>query len=374
MVFNRQDIRKLLDGEMLSRPPVWPLLYLESCARRFGIPWISEVREDSLVRIDREAGFDRIHYLSLDMSCALLPLGPSLDRDVVEWDVDLEETHDRRKATSRLDTPHGQMVRVSSEAKGCAPQVHKHPVETAADLPKYEWYLDQWLANGERIVADHTHRLREYAGEADFLIVEGIGPLEMCCMTELVPRIYMMHDAPDEFFHAEEKTLDVSILQATTALKNGADAIIFGVRAAEIYSPQIFEEHLIRLLPKLADAIHDAGGYFFVHSCGLNTDFVQRGYYNRLGCDLFDGLGTPPEGDVVDLPHIRECLGKDMCTRGNVSVNKLATSTPEEVREITAKLLREIEGYRHIVAASCCINPATPWENITALVETVRGE
>ena len=97
--------------------------------------------------------------------------------------------------------------------------------------------------------------------------------------------------------------------------------------AMEGQPPYFFDEYLYEHYIPLADLIHSAGGYLWVHSCG-NSCHEQ---------ELFDDDG------------------------------------PQYVRDYTRNLFEAMAGNpRFIYSSSCNTSPRTPWPIILALHDAAR--
>ena len=75
-----------------------------------------------------------------------------------------------------------------------------------------------------------------------------------------------------------DKVVELDIQAVRSAAKHGVNGVIIyddmGMQHALFFSPKCFRELLKPFHKKLADAIHDAGMYYFVHSCGLVYDII----------------------------------------------------------------------------------------------------
>ena len=85
---------------------------------------------------------------------------------------------------------------------------------------------------------------------------------------------------------------------------------------------------------------------------------------------MFETLAPPPMGELEDLGWARKQLDPGICTRGNMDLEFLKTSTPAEIASRSAQILKETSGYRHIVGTADEILAGTPLENVKAMADS----
>lgn len=94
---------------------------------------------------------------------------------------------------------------------------------------------------------------------------------------------------PDNVRRYLDRVTDLSVKAIERAAKNGADgAIIYddlGMQHAMFFSPETFRTLFKPYYKKLADALHNNGMDFFVHSCGKVTDIIPD--FIDAGVDAF---------------------------------------------------------------------------------------
>jgi uroporphyrinogen-III decarboxylase len=108
--------------------------------------------------------------------------------------------------------------------------------------------------------------------------------------------------------------------------------------------------------------------------CSPVQPFLDLGFYNEMGLDLFETLSPPPVGNVQSLAEAMTQLDPAICTRGNLGLDVLLNGTPEDVRRGTETILRETAGRKHLVAAGDYLFYATPEANVAAMAETVARQ
>jgi uroporphyrinogen-III decarboxylase len=95
------------------------------------------------------------------------------------------------------------------------------------------------------------------------------------------------------------------------------------------------------------------------------------GFYNRMGIDLFETLSPPPVGNVGSLAEAMGKINPDICTRGNLGLDILLDSSPEEIETRTLEIIESTAGRKHIVAASDYLFYDVPEGNIRKMAEVV---
>jgi uroporphyrinogen decarboxylase len=146
--------------------------------------------------------------------------------------------------------------------------------------------------------------------------------------------------------------------------------------AAGIDALQIFDSHGGHLLPKefqeasgrwMTEIISRLGGEVPVIAFSLGT----HGNWNDLIASGANVLGIDWQ---TSLAEARKTVPTRIALQGNLAPALLAESTPAEVATETKKVLETMRGRNgHIFNLGHGLTPAAKLENITALVETVKG-
>ena len=87
---------------------------------------------------------------------------------------------------------------------------------------------------------------------------------------------------------------------------------------------------------------------------------------------IVESFSEPPEGDISNLREAREKLSGISATRGGINVGRMRFESPGAIRERTHGVLREMEGFRHMVGGTDDLLHDTPVECIQAIVEAVK--
>lgn len=114
---------------------------------------------------------------------------------------------------------------------------------------------------------------------------------------------------PENICRFLDITTDISVEAIKRTAKNGGDGVMIfddlGMQHALFFSPDNFRETFKPYYKKLADAAHNAGLDFFVHSCGKVTDLIPD--FIDAGVDVF-------QFDQPEL-HTSELLAREFADK-----------------------------------------------------------
>ena len=131
--------------------------------------------------------------------------------------------------------------------------------------------------------------------------------------------------------------------------------------SVQMISPTTYEEFLLPYEIFLAERLQPYG----IHHCGNNMHLYASAY-RRIPVVFFDvGWGS-------DVAKCRDALPEAFLNL-RLSPMDMLWKKPEEMREITTRLLEA--GYTPGKTGICCINmdDGTPDENVMAIIETAKG-
>jgi uroporphyrinogen decarboxylase len=140
----------------------------------------------------------------------------------------------------------------------------------------------------------------------------------------------------------------------------------WGQQQGMIMGPQLWRRFLKPHLARLYGAVHEAGKYVFIHSCGqvqqLFPDLIE------IGLDCFN----PLQPEVMDVYEMKRLYGDRLSFDGGISTQRtLPYGTPEQVRAEVRRLISEIgKGGGYICAPAHSIPGDAQPENIMAMLET----
>lgn len=133
---------------------------------------------------------------------------------------------------------------------------------------------------------------------------------------------------------------------------------------ALLVHPDCLREFLFPWYKKIGDAVHARGLAYIYHTDGDVTEVLD----DIVACG-FDAL-HPIEPKAMDIHQVKATHGDKLCLLGNIEVDRLARGTPDEVKELVRKNIRELGrdgGY--CVGSSNSVTDYIPLENFKAMLE-----
>jgi len=207
---------------------------------------------------------------------------------------------------------------------------------------------------------------QEFGGEVSIVgWVEG--PLALAAELRGLTRV--MTDFVDDppFVHALlDFTAEVAIVYAAAQIQAGADTVGMSDAAASMMGPRYYGEFLFSRQRRVVESIRRAHPEVIVrlHMCGNTDPLIPQ--MKQLPVQIFE-LDSP-----TNLSAARACLGPERVILGNVAtITDMLEGTPERVYEASRRC-HQTCGKAHIVGTGCEVPPATPAENLHAMVRYSR--
>jgi uroporphyrinogen-III decarboxylase len=138
-------------------------------------------------------------------------------------------------------------------------------------------------------------------------------------------------------------------------------------------SPRYYEDFIVPYSKAAAGAAHKNNLLIYSHICSPIEPMLTMGYYNEMGIDLFETLSPPPVGNIKSLEDAFAKLSPDICTRGNIGLDKLLLCDADEIRNIAESIVESAKkhGRKHILAASDYLFYDIPEKNVRAMCEVL---
>ncbi len=329
-----------------------------------GKEWVSETTLDDLI-----AAYEKVQCLPL------FNIGMGFDFvPEFKWEnFEVSASDEYRDSGSRMETPYGELVWNFREQKKHGMTPTKYPLTIDSNLDVVKWYAEQIQKNIHRAGELLVEPLAKLQPHGPVSVQWALQPFELFGLSFAVPQAMMLMDDPDYYRDLCDMIRDINIELMTAVYKAGADFVFLGGPGSEAASPMIYEDFLIPDSKKITDAAHAMGGLIYSHICSPIQPFLDKGFYNRMGIDLFETLSPPPVGNVADLKAARERLPAEMCTRGNIGLDVLLNGSREKIEQETLRILDATKGFKHMVAASDYMFYEIPFENVKTIVETVKN-
>jgi MtaA/CmuA family methyltransferase len=174
-----------------------------------------------------------------------------------------------------------------------------------------------------------------------------------------------LYDRPEWVAELLEKCTEVEIAFAQAQVQAGADIVGLGDAIASQISPAMYCKFALPYEQRIFAAVHERGALTRLHICGDTTRLLP--FMRQSGADIID------IDWMVDLYQAASTFGDRPITCGNFDpVTVLLQGTRKEVREATLRCQRQ-GGDRHISAAGCEVPDGTPYENLLAQADALRG-
>lgn len=222
---------------------------------------------------------------------------------------------------------------------------------------------------GIMAMLEMTRILKERVGHETLIGISQWGPMTLAGLL-LGTEDFMIMSIRDKEAakHIMEFTKQVVIKYWKLFLEAGAELVSQAEPSAscDMISPKQFEKMALPNLQATNLAIEGLAKAKMLHICGNITKIL--GVLPQTGADVisFDYK--------VDLGAAREKLGGKMAFAGKLDpVGAIQLGTPDEIERLTAQYIQEAGSQGgYIVMPGCDLPPASPLENIEAMVKIAR--
>lgn len=180
--------------------------------------------------------------------------------------------------------------------------------------------------------------------------------------------VRMTYKDPEAVHRLCQLSLETSLAYAKAMIDTGCSAgVTEPMSSSTIISPSQFAAFSYPYLKKLIDYIHSRGKRVTLHICGKTNKIWDLMVEAGADCLSID--------NVVDLEEAKVKVGHKVMLMGNVNPSQIMLQgTPEDVRKATIACVKKAydnpKGY--IVATGCSLPADTPFDNIHAMLDTVR--
>lgn len=178
----------------------------------------------------------------------------------------------------------------------------------------------------------------------------------------------LIHKNPEAVHRLCQVSLETCMAYAEASMKIGLGPTISEpMSSCTVVSPRAFREFSLPYLKQLVDFIHDHGFNPVVHICGQT---------NRIWKDVADlDVAGWSIDNVASITECKHAVGDTTKIMGNVDPGSIMYGgTPAQVRMKTLEAIGE--GYDspagYMVMSGCSLPVETPFENIDAMLDTVR--
>lgn len=156
------------------------------------------------------------------------------------------------------------------------------------------------------------------------------------------------------------------------AVKAGVDVVFltddYAFKSSTLMSREHFARFVLPWLRNGVEAVHAAGGL-----CVKHTDGDVGGIIDLLVETGIDGIGPLEPAAGNDLVEVQREWGDRVAVVGNVDVDLLSRGTPDDVADVTARLVTALApAGGHILSSGNTITSSVAPENYAAMITAAR--
>lgn len=297
--------------------------------------------------------------------------------DNIYWEVASQtETPEKKTAVNLFVTPVGTLEQHVTEHPIKGGVATKYLIDKEEELDVLDYYLDSLLSVSDfSPVTNSVQDFRNLVGEDQAIDIQWpMQPYELLCFPDVMNTAIFASLYRDKFLKLMDKILQLNEKLIPAVAKGGSDFVFLGGPGSEMISPQYYEDFLVPYSKIVTDIAHKEGLLVYSHICSPIEPMLTKGYYNKMGIDLFETLSEPPVGNVKNIRDAFEKLDPRICTRGNVGLDSLLQDTPQQIKDKSLEILATAKdmGRKHILAASDYLFYDIPTENVQAMCDAVN--
>lgn len=182
--------------------------------------------------------------------------------------------------------------------------------------------------------------------------------------------LMFLFDYPSQMKSLMDVMLQKDLEAYEIAAKSPAPLIVVWEDAGTgLYSPRIFDQHIVPALKAYTGIAHKYGKKIYVHSCGLLKDIIES-----LAATGIDGIMdmTPLPIGNISFAEARERIGERIVLTGGVDANLLTSPDKGYIEEKVRSLLNQMKPYGNFILGSGDSVPAnTPMDNLKYIQKLV---
>lgn len=355
---------RYLNSELDDKVLVSPLVNIYATAGILNKKWLSDVTLEDKMKVIKSSGIDPMYH----------PKGSSAEifeddqKHPLAWKTRvISENNNERVYESILHTDLGNLVSKTREVSGKSFFQIESPIKDEDDYEKLIWWLKAARKHTDYITSKYK-KFREKIGSKDLIRFEFPLPFEVMYWIPREDPIYHLYDWPKTLRKFEEEAMETMLILMEAAVKGSANLIFFGSVGTELYNEDIFVKHMLEPSILVSEISKKLGVLSIYHCCGLSKKWIDKGYLNDIKPTFFESLSSPPIGEIDNERKYREKLSKDICTRGNLDLDLLVNGNLDEIEIQVKETIKNMKGYKHLIAGTCECLYGTTLANLKSLV------
>ena len=360
-ISERERFRSFVQGNSAESVIPFPIYKTASVAYGLGRDWATDVT------------YEECRDFMRGLNCI-----PSVTLGEREWFPEdhplslrprlVEQSENQRDYRASVKTPTGEMTIPLAEFKHQSLTLSGGPGQEPADLEKVLLYI-RAVREDTAAIRQQVIDVRKRVGEDCLIVFFLPQPYELYCIFNREDAFFLEMDYPELFAQLQAEILKTVKSVIQPASEGGADLFFFGSAGTEIYSPDIFRNHILEPSIEYAQIVREAGGISTFHLCGHGKEFLDMGVFNQMKPDIVEGLGTSNTGNIPSLEYARERVPASTILRGNIPLSALRDGSPDALHEACHAIIKSQQGSRHILSGECDILYGTPAKNIKTIAE-----
>ncbi len=246
--------------------------------------------------------------------------------------------------------------------------VHEPAIKDVAELKDYRF--PDFTADKHYIAVSAARKTHPDA----CIMVEAFGVQDFFStqIWSMAPFMMALYDYPTEVKEFMRRFCDWSVDTVHRGVKAGADAVFiyddYGYNDRPFMSMKMWKEFTFPHLKRIVEAVHDAGALAMLHSCGVQTPFLE--YYVEAGVDILQAF-QPKAGNDFRIAY--EKYGDRLAFATGIDIQLGEQINAQEMRESILNSYRIGRSHgRHILGMTHMLQYTMPADNIRAIFDTVR--
>ena len=195
-----------------------------------------------------------------------------------------------------------------------------------------------------------------------------IGPFSLAGrLLDVSEAMIYCYEEPQMVHVVLEKVTDFIIRYIEAYKAVGANGVVIAEPLAGLLSPALNDQFSVQYVKRIVDTVQSDDFVVIYHNCGNSVKELISEIV-KIGATAYH------LGNAINMRQVLELVDPNVILMGNVSPTEIRIGTPESVRRMTLKLLKECAEYPNFVPSTGCdIPPMSSWENIDAFFDTVRS-